>query len=224
MRAIRWYVVPGVWDIPFGDGSSVSGYRQGNRIVLAGNVKEFGDVVRHEMLHALVRVGGHPRSMFIQRCGGVVDCIDSCISDGGLAPPPDPNAVRADPSVLSVSVSVDPKSPGSGTDDGHFRMVITVRNPTTSALDVQLPPSGDAGPPGTFSYRISNDFGGSSYDMRWHAPEDARFAPLETKRFIFDKRNRQGPLRYDLGTGSYVFEGAYGEVWAKNPPMVYVAP
>lgn len=138
-----------------------------------------------------------------------------------VAPPPpaSPHAIAADPSVLSVAVTVDPQAPGSETDDGHFRIVITVRNPTTSALDVQLPPSG-----GTFSYRIRCDFGSTEYDMRWRAPEDNRFAPGETKRFILDKRNRQGPLRYDLGTGSYVFEGAYGEVWAKNPPTVFVAP
>lgn len=225
LSSIRWYVVPGVMDIAYKDGSRVAGWydSRSHRIVVAGEQQLFGDVIRHEMLHALLRVRGHPRGMFIQRCGGVVVCVDKCISDGGPAPPPDPHAIRAAPTALRIEVSVDPAAPGSSQDDGHFRMVITARNPTASALDVQLPPSGDAGPPGSFGYRIRNGSGSFQYDMRADVPEVTRFAPGEVKRFIFDMRNRPGPYRYDLAPGTWTFAGRFGDAWATNPPTVVVA-
>src|SRR5437762_5976779 len=58
---ITWYQVPGaIVDL---DGKDVSGYwsRASNSIVLAGDQVLGGAIVRHEMLHALVRQAGHSR-------------------------------------------------------------------------------------------------------------------------------------------------------------------
>ena len=105
-------------------------------------------------------------------------------------------------------------------------MIIKVRNASSNARIIELAASGDAGPSVSFSYRIVGVARGGmqSYDMRAEVPEVMRFAPGEGKRFIFDFRNRRGPYRFDLEPGTYRFDGAYGGVWARNPPTVTVAP
>jgi hypothetical protein len=70
LAAVEWYVVPGADSIS--DGSEgVAGYwsSSDNRIVLIGSGEFNGPLVRHEMLHELVRVDGHPRSEFVRRFG-----------------------------------------------------------------------------------------------------------------------------------------------------------
>jgi hypothetical protein len=44
-----------------------------NRIVLAGDFAFRDQNVRHEMLHALTRMSGHPREYFVDKCGAIVD-------------------------------------------------------------------------------------------------------------------------------------------------------
>lgn len=225
---VSWYVVPGAETILLDDGSPVHGRwdSQGNRIVLAGGSWLYGDLVRHEMLHALLRTGDHPRAQFLGRCAGVVACVERCIADGGPPPPADPAAVPADPSALEIGVEATPEAPSSGQNGGHFVMVVTARNPSSqSLLIVQLPPSGDAGPSASFSYRIVGEGGGGwYYAVRADVPEVTRFVAGETKRFVFDLRIGAGESRYDLRPGTYRFEGAYGDVWAPNPPTVTIAP
>src|SRR5687768_764740 len=76
LSTVQWFVVPGVSSIATPNGNIVSGYwdPDGRRIVLAGESQYFGDLVRHEMLHALLGKGSHPRAEFIQKCSGVVVC------------------------------------------------------------------------------------------------------------------------------------------------------
>ena len=68
--AVSWYVVPGgssfLWQ-----GQEVAGLwtSSGNRIVLAELSVARYDVVRHEMLHAVLEVDGHPAEYFVERCG-----------------------------------------------------------------------------------------------------------------------------------------------------------
>src|SRR5260370_10316235 len=60
LSAISWYVVPNARHIPAGDVSAVVEGRWdsvGNRIVLADIGPRDGELVRHEMLHALLRKG-----------------------------------------------------------------------------------------------------------------------------------------------------------------------
>jgi hypothetical protein len=114
-------------------------------------------------------------------------------------------------------------------NDGNFMMIVTARNAAANPVIVQLPPSGDAGPSASFSYRISGSYasGGSGaawYDMRAEVPEVTRFNAFEVKRFIFDFRIGQGDTRYDRIPGTFRFDGAYGGVWATNPPTITVSP
>jgi len=70
---LHWYVVPGVSTIA-NDHDEVAGFWLAGRraIVLAGWYQLSPLVVRHEMLHALLRVPGHPAEYFRVRCAGVV--------------------------------------------------------------------------------------------------------------------------------------------------------
>jgi hypothetical protein len=74
LSRIRFYIVPNsstfLWE-----GREVIGLwmERGSRIVLASEYA-FRDMnVRHEMLHALTRIQGHPPEYFVERCGGIVD-------------------------------------------------------------------------------------------------------------------------------------------------------
>lgn len=224
--AVSWYRVPGVADIPLGDGTLAAGEwdERANRIVLAGDEELAGDLVRHEMLHALLRAPGHPRAAFISRCRGTVVCTQLCIKDAGPAPQPNPTAISVSPSALQIGVEVSPIAPGSSVNDGNFMMVITARNPLSSPVIVQLRASGDVSPPVGFSYDLVSGSRGWSYDMRAEVPEDTWFAPSEEKHFIFDFHIGSGDSRYEKPPGTYRFNGAYGDVWAPNPPTVVVSP
>jgi hypothetical protein len=68
---IKFYVVPGVDSFPTSQGAKVGEWTSKggiNRIVIAGNYREHEMVVRHELLHALLRREGHPPEYFVDRC------------------------------------------------------------------------------------------------------------------------------------------------------------
>jgi hypothetical protein len=223
---VGWYHVAGADMIPLGDGTSVNARWDAseNRIILAGDTEFAGDLVRHEMLHALLRSGGHPRNAFIARCGGVVVCTKDCIAEAGPAPQPDPAAQVVPASALEIAVEVTPDAPSSNVNGGNFMMVVTATNSSAHPVIVQLPASGDSGPSVSFSYDIIGNSMSSSYDMRAEVPEVTRFAPLESKRFIFDFHIGLGGTRYYESPGTFQFKGAYGGVWAPNSPTVVVSP
>jgi hypothetical protein len=74
---VRFYVLPGVagWDqrdvFLYGAWTP-----RGNRITVGELVRLHPGVVRHEMLHAVLRRGDHPPEYFGTRCGAFVDVSD----------------------------------------------------------------------------------------------------------------------------------------------------
>lgn len=60
-------------------------YSEGNRIVMVQQEATWNIGVRHEMLHALLHVGTHPREYFLERCRGVVYCGDGVCSDSSTS-------------------------------------------------------------------------------------------------------------------------------------------
>jgi hypothetical protein len=226
--AVQWYVLPNASTLQLEDGSVVNAAWEprGNRIILTAGTDGLyaGDLVRHEMLHALLQGGDHPRDAFIGRCGGVVVCVTGCDAGPATAPAPDPNAIPVDPTRLEIGVEVTTTPASPPDSERYVMMVVTARNPSAVPWQILLAPSGDAGAPASFSYNLQALGTQVWYDMRADAPEVTRFAAGETKRFIFDFWVRNGSTRYDIAPGTWTFRGAYGGIWAPSPPTLTLAP
>jgi len=138
--SVKWDVVPSVAAFQL-NGETVSGYwtEGSNSIVLAAGSRLDGQVVRHEMLHALNRVSGHPRADFLERCGGIVSCTTQCIADGGSVPVINPALPVISPDSLDVKVELVPVAPGLAIDSGAFTMIISVHNPANHSIAASLP-------------------------------------------------------------------------------------
>ena len=73
LHTVHWYVVPNVTTVRSDDGDAAGFWSpRGDVIVLAGWYQDSPWVVRHEMLHALLQVHGHPPEFFRARCGDLV--------------------------------------------------------------------------------------------------------------------------------------------------------
>jgi hypothetical protein len=128
---VRWYVVPGASQLPYSGGDSVKGYwsERDNRIVLAEAAQLDGPLVRHEMLHALLRAreGHHPRGQFLGRCGGIVVCAEDCVRDAGPRRRPDKSTRVVPPESLEVTVRAVPDTPRSARYGGRFALIVAAR-------------------------------------------------------------------------------------------------
>jgi hypothetical protein len=186
---VEWYAAPDYLRNPDDNSEFIQGYWSlaSNRIVLVSNDTVDGGTVRHEMLHALLRVGKHPRSAFLQNCGGVVDCQEGCVRDGGPVPPPDPAAPTVAPSMLEVTSAVSPSTPSSSIDGGLFTFTVTVRNPFPHPVVARLPerPFGGRAVSYPLDVRATNGSGLFSGDLEFD-PGVTYFAGEETKRKVFD--------------------------------------
>ena len=74
LAKINFYIVPESQSFTW-EGRQVIGLwmERDSRIVLASAYAFRDRNVRHEMLHALTRMPGHPREYFVARCGAIVD-------------------------------------------------------------------------------------------------------------------------------------------------------
>lgn len=224
LAAVTWYVATGAPSVSDGHERDLAGYwsRASNRIVLADTAGLTGAEIRHEMLHALERQRGHSRAQFLGRCAGTVACVGACITDAGPPPSPDPAAVPVTPSALRVAGVVDPVSPTAGAEGGWFTFTVLVSNSRATPVVVALRPSGDAGPPASYSWDATclgrcpvpggGTLGGVFSDARAdYAASVTRFAAGETKRVVVDFRvggRADGPGV--LPAGPYAFTGFYG--------------
>jgi hypothetical protein len=221
---IRWYSTTSLLRDPNDNDETVAGYWSlaGNRIVLYANDTIAGAVVRHEMLHALLRVPGHPRSAFLQACGGVVACGQACVSDAAPPSPPAPGTPTIAPSELEVTSTVSPSTPSSSGNGGLATFTILVRNPFSHPVIVSLPDRLGVVPI-SYRYAMSDGSGGgrSSQDLALDTGV-TYFAAGETKRDVIDffvltpdfPSYQGGPglgeSGISLGVGTYSFQGDYG--------------
>jgi len=199
-------------------------YPSGNRIALGSDDQFAGALVRHEMLHALLQRGGHPRSVFVNRCGGVVACDGECREEA--APPPLASVAPSVPSTsMEVGATLWPAAPSIAFQEGNFQLLVSVRNPHATSVDVE---SLDARFGLFYGYRATSVDGGvneassGSYDR---APEMRRFRPGESRTYLFDfriGRPNAWPLRVTPGT--YAFEGHFGDAVSTQRPVVTIAP
>ena len=221
LSSVSWYMVPGARTVLL-NGRPVEGYWSfaGNRIVMAGAGRLMGGLVRHEMLHALRKARGHSREKFLEDCGGVVACTEACVRDAGPPPSPDPAAIQVGPGLLEVQVDVEPATPNLAVDDGFFVVIVSVRNPGTYPVVVQLPPQPIGGAPTSFSF----DWIGQSTIMSGHEfaldPGVSVFAVGETKRQVFDFKIGNDLASRALPAGTYALRGGYGGHLETHAPVV----
>ena len=182
---VSWYQVPGSGTVSY-SGDEVAGYwaLKDSRIVLGGEAVLDGSVVRHEMLHALVRkASGHPREYFLQRCAGLVVCGPTCVADGGPPPSIDATVQRVTSDALRLFVSIEPTPPSAATDGGVFAVIVSATNPNSFPIVVT---STANGPGNTFFYSLLGPAGGITGSVNALDSSMRYFAAGETKFQYFD--------------------------------------
>lgn len=227
LEKVKWYVVPGVTQFTLSR-ETVSAYwtEASNSIVIADSSLLDGSVVRHEMLHALVRTSGHPRSAFLDHCLGVVSCTPDCVADAG--PPTELGATGPVVPADSIDVGIDflPNPPASNVDGGVFTMVVSAHNPADHPVIVSLmSPGGSLAAP--FSFEIRQAFapgGGLRGAINLSDPVLTRFAAGETKRQYFDFVIGQTIRNRTLTNGVYRISASYGSHAAVIAQFTIAAP
>src|SRR4051812_50131356 len=104
-------------------------YPDQSEIVMAARDTSRGDEVRHEMLHAVLSVGNHPRAYFYDRCGGYVSCAGPCATEVAVDSSPSPTAVVVDRRSLELSVSIFPDTVAISPDGGPYVATAAIHNP-----------------------------------------------------------------------------------------------
>ena len=195
LASVRWYVVPGVRTIVV-NGKEYSGYWYGrpDRIVLAGESRFDGALVRHEMLHVLLGPVGHPRVPYLTSCNDIVACVGECETDAGGRPTPAADAPVLDPRDVGTRVDLVPAAPAESIDSGAIAVIVSITNPRAEPVWVRLTPQA----PGD---RVSHTFG---YTFDYDDP-----AQIGLRAYAFTKETR-----FPLGaneTRRWVYDG---DIWA----------
>jgi hypothetical protein len=207
LEAVHWYSVPGS-EFMHG-GQAAAGYTDlhTNSIVLAEQGIQDGPTVRHEMLHALRRVGGHPRSQFLQACASLVRCQGICIEEAGQWHQPRQDYVLLRPESLDVASRATLIAPES---DGQrwVTLQVTVRNPRALALVVAAP--GDPVTPPIFGYDVRRlNGGGISGGEVAIDSSTLFFQPFETKQWLFEFLVTSDLSENHISPGNYLIRGGY---------------
>jgi hypothetical protein len=218
---LQWYRVP-VSEFMYG-GQRAGGYtsRWSNRIVLIQAIIERGEMVRHEMLHALLRRGGHPRAQFLGSCASIVLCQGYCIKAAGPWHPPRTDYVVLPPDSLEVASHAQ-LLPRESDGQRWFDLEITVRNPRGRAVVVAAP--GDRVTPGTFGYPLRgpvtswSPFRGGGIGGREVMTDSSTvfFQPFETKKWLFEFLVADTLDQHHISPGMYVVRGDYARHQAAN--------
>jgi hypothetical protein len=201
-------------------GERIAGYwnSSSNRIVLSTNAMLEGGIVRHEMLHSLLRRGGHPRNQFLGKCLGTVDCQGNCIRDAGPYPNPPITPIHVTGDSINIGVEINPATPRSTIDDGFFSITVSVQNSTKHWVTVPsfwstiFPEHVDS--TSTFSFHIRGATGGiQGGELRFDQSEWI-FAPGETKKQVFDFVIGNDLFERKPPPGTYMVKGGYSDYWS----------
>lgn len=222
LENVTWFVVPGVSSFLLNK-EAVSGYWTGasNRIVLAESSVLDGAVVRHEMLHALIRTSGHPRSAFLGKCAGLVSCTPRCVSDAGVLAISDVIGPALPADSIDVSVQLLPNPPVSDIDGGVFFLVVSAHNRASRPVTVSLNSvTGTLAAP--FSFEIRALFRPGLRITGLLDLDDfstTTFAAGETKKQYFDFTIGNVIRGRTVTTGVYQITGWYGSKPAVLTPV-----
>lgn len=194
---VTWWVLPRDADPE----APARYYSRDHAIVLPEGEEVHGDLVRHEMLHAILagrRVSGHPKGFFEARCGGVVSCNGSCLDEVG-GPPGVDGIAAARVADMSVGVRAEPStvSLSSGTM-GCTTIVVTARNESAAPRVLDL------GEQTAFEWVIEGHVGGSGGSPS--PPNDiVVLPPGAARRYVADCPR---PIR-EFTVGDYLLSGEW---------------
>ncbi len=207
-NTVKWYILSSSDTFAI-EGETVNGAWYGghdNWIVLGDEEAFDGSLVRHEMLHALLKTPGHPRQQFLGNCSDIVACIEDCVSDGGGPPDTSESAAILGPSVLPAAVLLAPDTVSLAADSGWTTITISITNTTRA--------------PGRVA--VDTSFGVPESIILWHSTPgllgvveiqaDYYFtlAPAgtagATRRVVFDQQ-----VPFTSASPQYVVTGLFGE-------------
>jgi hypothetical protein len=184
-KAVHWYHVSGNGFRWQGDMLGGLWLSFGNRIVLADTGVESGPIVRHEMLHALLRTRGHARGQFLGQCASAVECQEDCVRDAGPWRDPGPYTLLSpDSLIVSQQITMLPRE----ADGSHWLAVqVSAQNPMSQAVLVAAPR--DWVIPRSFAFDIRPK-AQAGLSIEQPADDSSRiyFAPRETKRWLYEFR------------------------------------
>jgi hypothetical protein len=218
LSAVTWYTTDEVvHDISTGD--VIAGYwvAGSNRIVLNTAVMMDGGIVRHEMLHALINHSGHPRSQFLGKCAGTVDCERACAADAGPYPTPPETPLLVGTESIETTIVVDPATPTHAVDEGRFSITVMTHNLTSHWITIA--PASGLDPDVTFAVDVHGINGATGRDQTGVDQSERIFAPDETKRHVFDLVIGDYPFGNQLLPGDYVVRGAFAGWWSTDKPF-----
>ena len=221
LSLIQWYVVPGVRSISYGTLIDVGGYTEigTHRIVLAGEGQMVGPIVRHEMLHELLQVSGHPRRYFLEQCTGVLECAGSCVDDAGPPPVQPASVPRVPGDSFEVTIRIEPEHPRVDTLGGRFMVIVTARNRSNHPVVLRNPPPPNPLPPYTFGFVFGASGANIGFqDNAWDL-DAAAFAAGETKQEIFDFAVDQQRNLMSIEPGTYQMRGFFE--FHATPPLTF---
>lgn len=216
IEAVSWFRVPA------GTGLSIKGetaagawFADGNRIAILDPWKTIGPLVRHEMLHAILRTGSHPREFFEGKCADEVICGRDCMKETAL-----PGAIPVAVEAFEVSATMYPLAPSIAMHDGRATIVVSVRNPTNA--DVFISHEALAQFTCSIGYEIRSvsepawakrECGYLGYGILNTTDGPGFFRPGETRRLIFDtqlaRTTSGGPFHDGLVTVTGIFANSY---------------
>lgn len=223
---VAWVGIPGsTFQLK---GQFVTGYwtAASNRIVLADSARLDGSVVRHEMLHALIRQSGHPRSAFLEKCAGLVTCSRECVEDAGPASSDYVGYPAVSLDSIETSIQILPNPPTLGVDGGVFSIVVSARNRTSHPVKLTLPLVNGV-PVAPFSFEIRG-LGTPSPRIAGFLdisdPTVTTFSAGETKRQYFDFNIGSVVRNRTVAPAGYRFTGWYATNAAVLTPIVIAPP
>ena len=224
LGAITWFKTAQVLRDPR-TGDPIVGYWNSftNRIVLTTAVVLDGGSVRHEMLHSLLRKGGHPRNQFLGKCAGTVNCQGSCIRDAGPYPLPPQSPIHVPGDSIAITVDIEPRNPNSAHDGGFFSMTVLVRNRSTHWVTVPSYYSlffPDVDSTRTFEFDVRGPAGGIGGGEIGFDPSERIFAPGETKKQVFDFAIGNDLFAHKLPPGNYIARGGYSDYHSADSSFV----
>jgi len=220
LNSVTWYTTDEIVH-DLSSGEVIAGYwvAGSNRIVLNSSVKMDGGIVRHEMLHALIKRSGHPRSEFLGNCAGTVDCERACVADAGPYPNPPETPLQVGSDSIENSLSVDPTTPSRAVDEGQFSITVLTRNRTSHWVTVT--PASGVDLLQTFSVDVNGANGANREDELSNDPSQRIFAPNEIKKHVFDFAVGDSPFGNQLPPGFYLVRGGFAGWWNATYPLQF---